>query len=238
MKNRQWFIYAFALLLSCVLISDAAAARRRTGLIEKMKVDNKKFTIFKDTLYGYSLKSPDGWEFKAQKEKKDKINPYRLHARLKDKQLPAQMWDSPSAVTPAQVLIFIWDSELTPEQIRDSLASPTFKGDWQKPIINACDILYGADFLNKMDIRWEGTWKGSAYSVKRNYTAQIPSGSGGFGTISEALLGEFYIFPFKGHTMLVHLLSEREFLKENRETVKEILLQMVMLEPEPAEEPE
>lgn len=238
MKNRQWFIYAFALLLSCVLISDAAAARRRTGLIEKMKVDNKKFTIFKDTLYGYSLKSPDGWEFKAQKEKKDKINPYRLHARLKDKQLPAQMWDSPSAVTPAQVLIFIWDSELTPEQIRDSLASPTFKGDWQKPIINACDILYGADFLNKMDIRWEGTWKGSAYSVKRNYTAQIPSGSGGFGTISEALLGEFYIFPFKGHTMLVHLLSEREFLKENRDTVKEILLQMVMLEPEPAEEPE
>ena len=150
MKHRQWLRIAFALLFTGVLVSDVLAARLKTGVLEKKKVDGKKVMIFTDTTYGYSITTPDGWEFKSQKEKKDKRNPYRLYARLKDKQLPAQMWDSPSAVTPAQILIFIWDSELTPEQIRDSLASPTFKGDWQKPIIKACDILYSADFLNKM----------------------------------------------------------------------------------------
>ena len=120
---------------------------------------------------------------------------------------------------------------MDPEEIRDSLASPSSKGDWQKPIFKNCDILYDSDFLNKMDIRWEGMWKGSAYSVKRDYTAQIPSGSG-FGSVSEVVFGEFYVFPFYEHVMLVHLLSEREFLTENRATVKSLLLQISADAPE------
>ena len=221
------FSFALVFLFAGVLGSEALAARLKTGILEKKEVDGEKIMIFTDTTYGYSLTTPEGWEFKAQKDKKKlkDRNPYRVHARLKDKQLPTQLWESPSAVTPAQILIFIFDSEMDAEEIRDSLASPTSNGDWQKPIIKHCDILYDSDFLNKMDIRWGGMWTGSAYSVKRDYTAQIPSGSG-FGSVSEVVFGEFYVFPFREHKMLVHLLSEREFLQENRETVKSVLMQI------------
>jgi len=49
--------------------------------------------------------------------------------------------------------------------------------------------------------------------------------------VQEVLLGEFYVFPYKGHKLIVHLVSEREFLEDNRNVVKETLYQLGPLEP-------
>jgi hypothetical protein len=206
-------------------VASAALAAGRTGVIEKKKVDGQSLETFTDTAYGYTLTTPPHWDFKVQREKSDKErNPFRLRAQNRDKQLPTQLYDSPSAVVNSHIQIFIIDSDMSPESIRDSLASPTSKGAWQDPIFKNCDLLRDSKYLNKMDVRW-AKWQGAAFSVEQQYTAQIPSGSG-FGSVSEKRLGEFYVFPFRGHKMVVYMVSEREFLEENRKVVQDLLEQV------------
>jgi hypothetical protein len=202
-------------------------ARPRTGTLEKIKIDGEKHEVFTDTVYGYTLTSPDGWDFKAQKEKgDDELNPFRLFARLKDKQMPTALWDSPSAVTPAQLYFFVVDLDWDPARVRDSIASPTANSHWQEPMVKNCDLLRDGEFLNSMDIRWEEGYKGAAFSLQKQYTAQVPSGGGTFQSVGEVLLGEFYVFPFREKILVVHLVSEREFLEENRATAKALVMEM------------
>jgi hypothetical protein len=223
MRSITWLL----ILTFLVGTVPAFAGKARTGILEKVKIDGEKREVFTDTVYGYTMTAPSGWDFKAQKEKgKDELNPFRLYARLKDKQMPTALWDSPSAVTPAQLYFFIVEIDWTPAQIRDSIASPTANSDWQKPIVKNCDILRDGEFLNSMDIRWEEGYKGAAFSVQKQYTAQVPSGGGTFQSVGEVLLGEFYVFPLGEHRLVVHLVSEREFLEENRATAKELVMQM------------
>jgi hypothetical protein len=203
-----------------------AVARGKTGVIEKKKIDDQKVEIFTDTVYGYTLTTPANWDFKVQKEKSnEEYNPFRLRAQNKDKQIPTQLWDSPSAVVNAHIHLFVFDLDESPEAIRDSLASPTAGGDWQNPIAKNCELLRAGTFLNKMDIRWE-KWKGSAFSVEQTYTAQIPTGGGLFGSVAEKRLAEFYVFPFRQHKMVIYMVTEREFLEENRKVVQELLEQI------------
>lgn len=203
-----------------------ALARGKTGVIEKKKIDDVKVEVFTDTVYGYTLTTPANWDFKVQKEKsKDEYNPFRLRIQNKDKQIPTQLWDSPSAVVNAHMHVFVLDADLSPEAMRDSLASPTAKGDWQDPIAKNCELLRGSTFLSKAEIRWD-KWRGAAFSVEQLYTAQIPTGGGLFGSVSEKRLAEFYVFPFRQHKMVVYMVTEREFLEENRKVVQELLQQI------------
>ena len=213
--------------LSLVLGSTSLAfAKGKTGLIEKKKIDDVKVEIFTDTVYGYSLTTPANWDFKTQKEKGDgEYNPFRLRARNKDKQIPTQLWDSPSAVVNAHIYVFVLDVDLTADAIRDSLASPTANGDWQSPISKNCELLRGSTFLNKGEIHWD-KWRGSAFSVEQLYTAQIPTGGGLFGSVSEKRLAEFYVFPFHQHKLVFYMVTEREFLEDNRKVVQELLQQI------------
>lgn len=219
-------------LVGLVAGNEAAWARGKTGVLEKKKVDGKSVEIFTDTAYGYTLTTPDGWDFAIQKEESDEVrNPLRLKMRMKDKQVPSQLWDAQNMVTNAQVFLFIVDVDWPAVAVRDSLASTQFDADWQKPIVKHCDLLRDGQPLQSMDIRWENQWHGAGYSVQRQYTAQIPTGNGLFGSVSEVLLGEFYVFPFHGHKLVVHLVSEREFLEDNRKIVQATLYQMGPLEP-------
>lgn len=219
------------LLVAAVAIAlspmDAFAKRVKTGILEKKKDENgEKYQVFEDTVYNYTLRTPDHWEFKALKEGKDgEINPYRLHMKRKDKQIPSQLWENQGQVTPAQIDWFIMDIPLTLEQIRDSLASPDFEGDWQKPVLDECDLLRDSDFLNKGDVTW-GTWRGAAFSVERPYQAQISSGAGLYNQITEKLLADFYVFPYGDHKLILYLVTEREFLKENRDLLRSMLEQI------------
>jgi len=213
-------------------MSAQAQAKPKTGVLEKKKVDGHKLEFYSDTVYGYQLTTPVGWDFSIQKEKSDdELSPYRLKMRMKDKQVPAQLWDAQNVVTNAQIFLFIVDVDWDPKTIRDSLVDPDFKAEWQKPIVKHCELMSDGQFLQELDIRWENEWKGSGYSVRREYTAQIPTGGGLFGSVTEVLLGEFYVFSFKGKRMIVHMVSEREFLEENRNTCKEILFQIGELQP-------
>jgi hypothetical protein len=145
--------------------TSSALARGRTGVIEKKKVDGEKIEIFTDTVYGYTLTTPANWDFKVQKEKSnDEYNPFRLLVQNKDKQVPTQLWDSPSAVVNAHVYIFVLDVDLPVDDMRDSLASPTAEGEWQKPIAKNCELLHNSTFLNKAEVRWD-KWRGAAFSV-------------------------------------------------------------------------
>lgn len=225
--------YACAVcLLAVTQAGDQAWAGSKTGVLEKKKVDGKAVEVFTDTTYGYSFITPEGWDFSLQKEESDEIhNPLRVKMRMKDKQIPAQLWDAQNLVTNAQMYLFIVDAEGSAVAVRDSLMSPKFEAEWQKPIVKYCDLMREGQILQPLDLRWENDWKGAGYSVQKQYTAQIPTGDGLFGSVSEVLLGEFYVFAFRGHTLVVHLVSEREFLEDNRNIVKETLYQIGSLEP-------
>ena len=227
MQQIGWFLAAFVL----VGFTTEALARPKTGVLEKTKVEGHKIKIFTDTVYDYKLTTPVGWEFNPQKEKSDdELKPYRLRMRMKDKQIPAQLWDAQNLVTNCQIFLFIVDVDWDVEEIRDSLVNPKFRADWQKPIEKYCDLYVQGQFLQELNIKWENKWEGAGYTVRKEYNAQISTG-GGFTSVTEILLGEFYVFPFKGHKMIVHLISEREFLEENRNQCKEILFQMGELQP-------
>lgn len=225
--------FTFAVCLLAVAGTSAPAwARGKTGTLEKKKVDGKSVETFTDTVYGYSITTPDGWDFSLQKEESDtERNPLRVRARMKDKQVPSQLWDAQNIVTNAQMYLFIVDVDWDVVAIRDSLISPKFEAEWQKPIVKYCDLMRDGQILQDMDIRWENKWTGAGYSVQRQYEAQIPTGDGLFGSVSEVLLGEFYVFAFRGHKLIVHLVSEREFLEDNRNIIKETLYQIGPLEP-------
>lgn len=231
--QRHLLGFTCAVVLVGLMATEASWARGKTGVLEKQKVDGKSVEIFTDTAYGYSLTTPDGWDFAVQKEESDGVrNELRVKMRMKDKQVPSQLWDAQNIVTNAQVFLFIIAGvDWTAVEIRDSLASSQFEAEWQKPIVKHCDLLRDGQPLQSMDIRWENEWHGAGYSVQRQYTAQIPTGNGLFGSVSEVLLGEFYVFPFRGHKLLVHLVSEREFLEDNRKVVQETLYQLGKLEP-------
>jgi hypothetical protein len=206
-----------------VVSADSVLAKPKTGILEKKKIEGEKVKIFTDTVYGYTLTTPKYWDFKVQREKSDdELNPYRLRAIRKDKQIPTQLEDARSAVTPAQIYLFVVDLDWTPERMRDSLASPTFESEWQDPIVKQCELLRYSEYLNSMDIRWENKWRGAGFSVQHKYTAQVATGAL-FSSVSEVLLGEFYVFPFRGKRMIIHLVTEREFLEENRALVRELL---------------
>lgn len=203
-----------------------ALARGKTGVLEKKKIDDVKVEVFTDTVYGYTLTTPPNWDFKVQKEKSnDEYNPFRLRVQNKDKQIPTQLWDSPSAVVNAHIHLFVFDLDATPEAVRDSLASPTAGGDWQDPVAKNCELLRGSTFLTKADIRWD-KWRGAAFSVEQTYTAQIPTGGGLFGSVAEKRLAEFYVFSFRQHKMVLYMVTEREYLEENRKVVQELLQQI------------
>lgn len=217
------FVTVLTVVSAGALMAHAAG---KTGTIEKTTVDGKKIMVFADTAHGYSLTAPDDWDFKAQKEgSESERNPYRLHMKRKDKQVPTSLSDSPTSAADAQMELFILDVPLTIEQLRDSLSTPQFKAEWQKPIIKYCELLRSSQFLNKYDINW-GTWKGVGFAVEQQYQAQVPTGSGLFTSIAEKRLADFMIFNFRGKKMLLYLLSEREFLPENREVAKAMLTQV------------
>ena len=231
MKRLQRITLIVTILALGGLHADAWA-RAKTGVLEKKKVDGDKLEFFSDTVYNYKLTTPVGWDFSIQKEKSDdELNPFRLKMRMKDKQVPAELWDARNVVTHAQIFLFIIELDWDPKTIRDSLIDAEFKAEWQKPIVKHCELMSDGVLLQELDIRWENEWKGFGYSVRREYTAQIPTGGGLFGSVTEVLLGEFYVFPFKGKRMIVHMVSEREFLEENRNTCKEILFQIGELQP-------
>lgn len=230
-----WYQFR-SLGLACVLtllaVLPASAARMKTGTVEKKKVDGKTIQVFTDTAFGISLTSPDGWEFSPQKEEKEgPLNPFRVRMKMKDKQVPSQLWDAQNLVTNAELFLFIVDVNWPITAVRDSLASAQFEAEWQKPIVKFCDIMREGQFLQAFDLRWENDWTGAGYSIQKQYTAQVPTGNGLFGSVSEVLLGEFYVFPYKGHKMIVHMVSEREFLDDNRKVVKETLYQLGPMQP-------
>jgi len=206
---------------------NAMAKRVKTGIVDKKKdEEGNKYQVFTDTVYNLKFKTPEHWEFKAQKEGSDgESNPFRLHMVRKDKQIPTQLWESQNLVTPAQIDWFVMDIPLAIEQIRDSLAAPGFEGDWQKPILKQCDLLRNSTFLQKYDITW-GKWRGVGFSVERPYQAQISSGSGLYNTVTEKLLADFYVFPYETHKLIIYLVTEREFLVENRELLRSMLEQL------------
>jgi hypothetical protein len=218
-------------LLAVAASAPAWAGRQKTGVLEKKKVDGKDVEVFSDTAYGYSLTTPDGWDFSLQKEEGPALNPLRVRMRMKDKQVPSQLWDAQNLVTNAQIYLFIVDVDWTPAMVRDSLAASRFNAEWQKPIVKYCDLLRDGQPLQSMDIRWENNWLGAGCSVQKQYQAQVPTGDGLFTSVQEVLLGEFYVFTYKGHKLIVHLVSEREFLEANRNVVKETLYQLGPLEP-------
>jgi hypothetical protein len=222
--------------MACALVllvnAPAGAARLKTGVLEKKKVDGKSVEVFTDTTFGYALTTPDGWDFSPQKEEKEgPPNPFRVRMKMKDKQIPSQLWDAQNLVTNAEVFLFFVDVDWPVAMVRDSLASSQFQAEWQKPIVKHCNMIQEGQFLQAFELRWENEWHGSGYSLQKQYTAQIPTGDGLFGSVSEVLLGEFYVFPYKGHKMIVHLLSEREFLEDNRNVIKETLYQLGPLQP-------
>ena len=224
---RMRLLGGLALCLVLAVATDAAWGRAKTGVLKKEKRDGQKYEIFQDTVYGYTLTTPSDWDFDSQKEKsKDERNPYRLKIKCKDKQIPDALWESPSAVLTAHVNWFIFeDLGMTPQEVRDSLFSDDFKGEWRKPIYKNCDLLLSAQYLNEGDIKW-GPWRGAFRSLDEEYTAQIPSGGGLFGSATEKHLAEVYVFPFKERTLILYLASERQFLPDNREVVKELLHQI------------
>ena len=216
-----------ALCLIFAVATDAAWGRAKTGVLTKEKRDGQKYEIFQDTVYGYTLTTPSDWDFDSQKEKgKDERNPFRLKIKCKDKQIPDQLWESPSAVVNAHINWFVFEGlEMTPQEVRDSLFSDDYKADWRKPIYKNCDLLLEAQYLNEGDVRW-GPWRGAFQSLDYEYTAQIPTGGGLFGSISEKRLAEIYVFPFKEQILILYLVSERQYLPDNREVVKELLHQI------------
>lgn len=227
LRNLAW-----AVLLAMVAAAPVSAGRLKTGVLEKKKVDDRTVVVFSDTTYGYSLTTPDGWDFSPQKEEKEgSNNPFRVRMKMKDKQIPSQLWDAQSLVTAAEVFIFIVDVDWPVLQVRDSLASSSFDAEWQKPIVKHCDLMREGQFLQSFECRWENEWRGAGYSLQKQYQAQIPTGEGLFQPVAEVLLGEFYVFPFKGHKLIVHLVSEREFLEDNRNVVKEMMYQLGPLQP-------
>lgn len=226
------------LVLTCAVglwalagLSGPAWAGAKTGVLEKKEVDGKTVEIFSDTVYGYKISTPEGWDMSMQKEDATNHNPLRVRMRMKDKQVPSQLWDAQNLVTNAQIYLFIVDVDWPATAVRDSLESATFTADWQKPIVKNCDMIREGQVLQTMDLRWENEWLGAGYSLQKQYTAQIPTGEGLYRPISEVLLGEFYVFPIKGHKLLMHLVSEREFLEDNRNIVKQTLYQMGSLKP-------
>ena len=232
MTRYQFRSLGLACAVALVAAMPASAARTKTGTVEKKKVDGKSIQVFTDTAFGISLTSPDGWDFSAQKEEKEGApNPFRVRMKMKDKQVPSQLWDAQNLVTNAELFLFIVDVNWPVTTVRDSLASSGFQAEWQKPIVKFCDMMREGQFLQAFDLRWENEWVGAGYSLQKQYTAQVPTGNGLFGSVSEVLLGEFYVFPYKGHKMVVHLVSEREFLEDNRNVVKETLYQLGPMQP-------
>jgi len=219
-------------MVALVAAAPSWAARLKTGVVEKKKVDGKSIEVFTDTTFGYALSTPDGWDFSPQKEEKDASpNPFRVRMKMKDKQVPSQLWDAQNLVTNAEVFLFIVDVDWQVKTVRDSLASAQFEAEWQKPIVKYCELIQEGQFLQAFDLRWENEWVGAGYSMQKQYTAQIPTGDGLFGSVAEVLLGEYYVFPYKGHKLIVHLMSEREFLEDNRNVVKETLYQLGPMQP-------
>lgn len=224
---------ALACAVALVAAAPSWAARLKTGSLEKKKnADGKSIEVFTDTTFGYAFSAPDGWDFSPQKEEKEgPPNPFRLRMKMKDKQVPSQLWDAQNLVTNAELFLFIVDVDWTPKAMRDSLASAHFDAEWQKPIVKFCDLMREGQFLQSFELRWDNGWEGAGYNVQKKYTAQIPTGDGLFGSVSEVLMGEFYVFPYKGHKMVLHLASEREFLEDNRNVVKETLYQLGPMQP-------
>jgi len=224
---RRIGIFALIAVVAIALMpADIQAKRLKTGVIEKLKnEEGEKYEVFTDTVYHWSLTSPDHWEFKVQKEESDERNPHRLHMKRKDKQIPTQLWESQGIVTPAQIDWFIMDIPLEVDFIRDSLRSSNFEGEWQKPLLKACDLLYDSEFLPSYDVTW-GKWRGAGFSAERSYQAQIPSGAGLYNSVTEKLLADFYVFPYGEHKLIIYLVTEREFLQENRDLLQSLLNQI------------
>lgn len=213
------------LFLLALMVVPSVMARRKSkkaGDIENM--------VFTDSKYGYQLTLNDLWKYKVQKDKDD----FRIILTKSNYEIPPEYLNAPDYTFIPKMVVFVGETNLSTNEIIDSLMSDSYESDMKKEILKEFEIFQrsGGSGMQKEDLLQRGkrpieidSVRGVSWTGQVRYTNEVAtSAASAGGKRVKGAYGASIVALKKGKMMILfHTMCEWIYFENNVKDAMDII---------------